>query len=84
MAVLVQYSPELRTFLIFHWTLGFVMVPNKAPLVAMDVVVMTTTVRHDKIALMASLIRSIVGHSKCCYQGLWLAVLSADVIGQSK
>ena len=34
-------------------------------------------------SLMASLIRSLGGLSKCFYQGLWLAVLSADVIGQS-
>ena len=34
-------------------------------------------------SLMASLIRSVGGLSKCFYQGLWLAVLSADVIGQS-
>ena len=34
-------------------------------------------------SLMASLIRSVGGLSKCYYQGLWLAVLSADVIGQS-
>ena len=34
-------------------------------------------------SLMASLIRSVGGPSKCFYQGLWLAVLSADVIGQS-
>ena len=34
-------------------------------------------------SLMASLIRSVGGLSKCFYQDLWLAVLSADVIGQS-
>ena len=34
-------------------------------------------------SLMASLIRSIVGLSKCFSQCLWLDVLSADVIGQS-
>ena len=34
-------------------------------------------------SLMASLIRSVGGLSKCFYQGLWLALLSADVIGQS-
>ena len=41
---------------------------------------------HDVVcstSLMASLIRSVGGLSKCFYQGLWLAVLSADVIGQS-
>ena len=32
---------------------------------------------------MASLIRSVGGLSKCFYQGLWLADLNADVIGQS-
>ena len=32
---------------------------------------------------MALLIRSVGGLSKCFYQGLWLAVLSADVIVQS-
>ena len=34
-------------------------------------------------SLMASLIRSVGGVSKCFYQGLWLAGLNADVIGQS-
>ena len=34
-------------------------------------------------SLMASLIRSVGGLSKCFYQGLWLADLNADVIGQS-
>ena len=33
--------------------------------------------------LMASLIRSGGGLSKCFYQGLWLVDLNADVIGQS-
>ena len=33
--------------------------------------------------LMALLIRSVGGLSKCFYQGLWLADLNADVIGQS-
>ena len=34
-------------------------------------------------SLMALLIRSVGGLSKCFYQGLWLADLNADVIGQS-
>ena len=34
-------------------------------------------------SLMASLIRSVGGLSNCFYQGLWLAYLNADVIGQS-
>ena len=34
-------------------------------------------------SLMASLIRAVGGLSKRFYQGLWLAVLSADVIDQS-
>ena len=34
-------------------------------------------------SLMALLIRSIGGLSKCFYQGLWLADLNTDVIGQS-
>ena len=33
--------------------------------------------------LMVSLIRCVGGLSKCFYQGLWLADLNADVIGQS-
>ena len=32
---------------------------------------------------MASLIRFVGGLSKCFYQGLWLADLNVDVIGQS-
>ena len=35
------------------------------------------------MSLMASLIRSVGGLSKCFFQGLWLAVLSSNVIGQS-
>ena len=35
------------------------------------------------MSLMASLIRSVGSFSKCFYQGLWLADLIADVIGQS-
>ena len=34
-------------------------------------------------SLMALLIRSVDDLSKCFYQGLWLAVLSTDAIGQS-
>ena len=34
-------------------------------------------------SLMASLIRSVGGLSKCFYQGLWVANLTADVIGRS-
>ena len=34
-------------------------------------------------SLMASLIRSVGGLSKCFYQGLCLADLNADVTGQS-
>ena len=34
-------------------------------------------------SLTASLIRSVGGLSKCFYQGLWLANLTADVIGRS-
>ena len=34
-------------------------------------------------SLMASLIRSVGGFSKYFNQGLWLADLNADVIGQS-
>ena len=34
-------------------------------------------------SLMASLIRSVGGLSKYFYQGLWLADLNADVVGQS-
>ena len=45
-----------------------------------------TCFAHHKVvcstSLMASLIRSLGGLSKCFYQCLWLTVLSADVIGQ--